>query len=727
MRLLVSTLLAGLCAACLPSPRGHCASDADCKGGPAGLFCADQVCQSPPMFHANVPRAVGQRADVVAVRVQVTSAHGGPALATGVLEAGGTALPAVREASATLRFDVPLALAPAGTEGTLPLHVTIADDLGHQSALDDALSYDDAPPALALVPDAAWHGRADLAVHATVRDLTLDESSVRLAVGGASLAPSASSGADRTFTVPLSALPAGAEGPVPLSLTASDQLGHQGFATGQLLLDDKPPRASLDPASVPSAAVVRGSVVALRVLVDDASPLQVTSSLAGHPATMARQIDARTFEVSFDSSTLEPEKAQAALSIRIVDAAGNTTPIPVSLDVTRLKWHVPLTNPSTLKGMSLDNTLVVVTTDDAQLYRFAKSAGAPVTPVNLRATTTGAPVTSGTISYIALTDNSVCKVGTTVHWCCGPFGTLDSPMAFGPMQSSTGLSDTILVGSTGDPNAGGQRLFAVREDSQDSSVCHFFASSPVRSFEQTAPAIALDSTILMTLADSIVAARFDGFSWTTQINTFLNHSYSGFPALGLPGLQGQPLIAGTGTGFVEEAIFPISSDPSALPGNPVAGAGFSTSVASASFAASGATIAADGTIIVGTDDHRLVALDAMGHQKWQLGLNGKPSGPPTQGAGGVAYAADATGTLTAVNVADGSVRWTFAAAGALKVPPALGCDGTLYLGSDDGSVYALVSDSLGLADSPWPRLGRDNRGTGDARRKLRGPDGSCLD
>ena len=40
---------------------------------------------------------------------------------------------------------------------------------------------------------------------------------------------------------------------------------------------------------------------------------------------------------------------------------------------------------------------------------------------------------------------------------------------------------------------------------------------------------------------------------------------------------------------------------------------------------------------------------------------------------------------------------------------------------------AYREHSLGLADSPWPRVGRDNRGTGDSRRKLRDAGGACLE
>ena len=44
--------------------------------------------------------------------------------------------------------------------------------------------------------------------------------------------------------------------------------------------------------------------------------------------------------------------------------------------------------------------------------------------------------------------------------------------------------------------------------------------------------------------------------------------------------------------------------------------------------------------------------------------------------------------------------------------PAIGSDGTVYVGSDDNKLYALKSTSLGLAKSPWPKFGANNQNTG---------------
>merc|ERR1712107_314191 len=47
------------------------------------------------------------------------------------------------------------------------------------------------------------------------------------------------------------------------------------------------------------------------------------------------------------------------------------------------------------------------------------------------------------------------------------------------------------------------------------------------------------------------------------------------------------------------------------------------------------------------------------------------------------------GMLRAIGAADGVARWTFKAGKGIWATPALDADGTLYIGSHDGYLYAL--------------------------------------
>jgi hypothetical protein len=138
-------------AACVPDPGGSCSLDADCEGGPPGLFCAEGVCQAPP--HAvfqELPAVLFSRAQTAIVRVRVERAHGGARDATGSLRINGNSVEAVPEASALFRFEVPLRLAPAGIEGTVPFEVSVFDDIGHASVLSGSLRVDDLPPRVSI-------------------------------------------------------------------------------------------------------------------------------------------------------------------------------------------------------------------------------------------------------------------------------------------------------------------------------------------------------------------------------------------------------------------------------------------------------------------------------------------------------------------------------------------------------------------------------------------------
>ncbi len=61
--------------------------------------------------------------------------------------------------------------------------------------------------------------------------------------------------------------------------------------------------------------------------------------------------------------------------------------------------------------------------------------------------------------------------------------------------------------------------------------------------------------------------------------------------------------------------------------------------------------------------------------------------------------------------------WEFETGHCVDSSPAIGPDGTVYIGSHDKKVYAIKTDSKGLAKSPWPMRGQNARHTGRALEK----------
>ena len=84
---------------------------------------------------------------------------------------------------------------------------------------------------------------------------------------------------------------------------------------------------------------------------------------------------------------------------------------------------------------------------------------------------------------------------------------------------------------------------------------------------------------------------------------------------------------------------------------------------------------------------------------------------PVVGVDGTIYIGSYDGNLYALKP-NGPLKWNFRTGGSAS-SPAVGADGTVYVGSDDGNLYAIDSGTgQGLANSPWPMFRHDPQHTG---------------
>ena len=74
--------------------------------------------------------------------------------------------------------------------------------------------------------------------------------------------------------------------------------------------------------------------------------------------------------------------------------------------------------------------------------------------------------------------------------------------------------------------------------------------------------------------------------------------------------------------------------------------------------------------------------------KWRYATGGAVKSSPAIAADGTIYVGSYDGRLYALN-ANGSLAWRYATGGPIHSSPAVAADGTLYFGSDDGHLYAL--------------------------------------
>ncbi|HYU31385.1 MAG TPA: PQQ-binding-like beta-propeller repeat protein [Thermoanaerobaculia bacterium] len=112
-------------------------------------------------------------------------------------------------------------------------------------------------------------------------------------------------------------------------------------------------------------------------------------------------------------------------------------------------------------------------------------------------------------------------------------------------------------------------------------------------------------------------------------------------------------------------------------------------------------VVADGTVLVGSGDGHLYALEAgSGHGKWRVETGGRIRSSPAV-ADGVVYVGSLDGSVYAADLATGAVKWRFDTQGrslnsasfgydrkSIQSSPAV-ADGKVYIGARDGSLYAI--------------------------------------
>ena len=110
---------------------------------------------------------------------------------------------------------------------------------------------------------------------------------------------------------------------------------------------------------------------------------------------------------------------------------------------------------------------------------------------------------------------------------------------------------------------------------------------------------------------------------------------------------------------------------------------------------------------------------AIGTVFWEFETGGSVSSSPAIGADGTIYVG--SGLLDekvyALGGKTGVKLWEFKTGDVVYSSPAIGSDGAVYVGSQDKKLYAIKTDSKGLAKSPWPMRGQNARHTGRVMKK----------
>lgn len=105
----------------------------------------------------------------------------------------------------------------------------------------------------------------------------------------------------------------------------------------------------------------------------------------------------------------------------------------------------------------------------------------------------------------------------------------------------------------------------------------------------------------------------------------------------------------------------------------------------------GISIRDDGVILVGTDAGEIVALDATGKILWRYKTEGKVRATPAVAKDGTAIVGSYDRSVYALN-ADGTLRWKFATQGRIRASARIDAEQRIYVGSQDDWLVALSMD-----------------------------------
>jgi hypothetical protein len=548
--------------------------------------------------------------------------------------------------------------------------------------------------------------------------------SARLVASGVTVQGSHDASGALFIEAPLTFAPAGAEGPVSFNVIVTDDLGHETQLTSSVLVDDRGPRISIAGEPGGDGGTVRGAVVELRVTLTDEAASTLQFSLDGGALQSAPKQGDGTFLVALDTAQSRPAATGLSALLVATDALGNRSQQSVSFPITRLRWKSVNPSNAPISGVAVISTSVIATDQAGNFISINRSTGARTQVLLPNAmAASGSLATDGAAAYSALRDGRICKLGFdgAVIWCCDSIGFVSNLISVGPFPSTTsGAPEVSTVIATSIKSTG--RLFAMVETSQ--RACEQHASLLQTKFDFASPAIAPDGTVYAPGLGAISVGRFDGFAWD-EASYPIGSGFSGQPAFFPSGDAGQAVLLSSaeGTRQTDAFLFPRAAE-GGLPGAPSGifdGGGNFTSSANLTTPA----IGEDGTAYF-ADQTQLFAVARDGGALWQLPIAQTISAAPVAGAGGVIYSAGSDGVLTALGL-DGGTLWTFQTDGLIVAPVSPGCDRTIYVATQMGTIYAIAADAPGLANSPWPREGHDIRGTGDARRPNRSPDGGCVE
>ncbi len=269
------------------------------------------------------------------------------------------------------------------------------------------------------------------------------------------------------------------------------------------------------------------------------------------------------------------------------------------------------------------------------------------------------------------------------------------------LSPAIGLNGTIYLPSQGAIYSGADGLYAIRPDG---SLKWKFSLTQA----PDSPSIGQDGTIYFGCADGKFYALSPGATKRWEFDPEGKVRYS--PAIGSDGT-----IYFSSSGGYFYALSPAGAEKWRY----LIGETTSFGTVIGAYTAN-PIIGQDGTVYCGinpftiSSNHFFIAFNPDGNLKWSFNPGDNIKYSSAVDSNGTIYFGCDNGIFYDLD-SDGTLKWEFSAGDMITSAPAISQDGTIYFNSLDGYFYALNTDSLGLADSPWPKYHYNSQNSGSVQ------------
>jgi hypothetical protein len=436
-----------------------------------------------------------------------------------------------------------------------------------------------------------------------------------------------------------------------------------------------------------------------------------------NPTTGCGQATCGTVAVDLSAPQFEAFRGVVGLSLIGQDLAGNQGTATASLPVTRWEWArptgAPLAGPpaighlGTVYAPATAGGLVAL--DPLGNLLWTMDAGSLQTGVAISAADAGdvlyTALSSGTGALLAALDGTQ---GSTLASC-----SVDGGVAVG-----LALLPTTIVGQTLESavavfndTPSTSQLVALRFGAPAGSQCFAAVGVPLMTDAGNLVSDGVSSVFYADVGGNLQSYTFDG-GWPT-VPTW---SAGPFSASALAMAPGELVCTG-------------GVSPAGVFAEALSGGSPSWSYSDGGTALASVPVVGDGGIVFYGDNSGSWTIVAVGTPAPIATLSSRspPSGAMLLGNGGALYGVDGSGNVTAWDQSF-DTHWSISGSqpgwlaidcprgpGGLPLPAI----GTLYVASGDGTIYAFVTDSIGLdTTAPWPKSQHDPRNSGSAGTAL---------